>query len=89
LAEAPALEGCTTHGGTPEEALSKGREVVALWLEEAVERGDNVPPPASALSGKLTLRMPPSLHQRIALSAERDHVSVNQWIVTRLAASAA
>ena len=85
LAEAPALQGCITHGATPAEAVERGLEAVALWLEEAVENGDAIPPPASSYSGKLTLRLPPSLHQRIALVAERDHVSINQWIATRLA----
>ncbi|TKB31861.1 MAG: toxin-antitoxin system HicB family antitoxin, partial [Mesorhizobium sp.] len=35
--------------------------------------------------GKLVLRMPKSLHQRTALYAERDGVSLNQFIVTCLA----
>jgi antitoxin HicB len=85
LAEAPALRGCRTHGDSAEEALRHGQEAVALWLEEAIAHGDHIPPPVGDYSGKLTLRLPPSLHQRIALSAERNHVSVNQWILTRLA----
>lgn len=85
LAEAPALQGCRTHGDTPEAALRRGLEAVALWLEEAVEHGDRIPPVAGNYSGRLTLRLPPSLHQKIALDAERDRVSINQWVATRLA----
>lgn len=35
-------------------------------------------------SGKLLLRMPPSLHARLAQEAERRGVSLNQLITTRL-----
>jgi antitoxin HicB len=86
LAEAPAL-GCRTHGATPEEALRNGVEVVALWLEDAVAHGDPIPPPVSRRSGKLTLRIPASLHQELARRAERDRLSLNQWILTRLASA--
>src|SRR4051812_10661931 len=79
LAEAPALQGCRTHGDTPEEALRNGLEAVTLWLEEAIEHGESIPLPAARHSGKLTVRLPASLHERIAFNAERDHVSINQW----------
>jgi antitoxin HicB len=84
LAEAPALQGCRTHGDTPEAALRHCFVAAELWLEEALAHGDPIPLPTSSRSGKLTLRLPPSLHQRVALNAERDRVSVNQWIVSRL-----
>ncbi|MBI2377861.1 MAG: toxin-antitoxin system HicB family antitoxin [Deltaproteobacteria bacterium] len=84
LVRAPALTGCITHGATLEEALRSGLEAVELWLDEAIEHGDPIPPTRPALSGKMTIRMPPSLHERVAEAAERDGVSLNQWVVSRL-----
>lgn len=36
-------------------------------------------------SGNLTLRMPRSMHQRLALLAHRDDMSINTLIVTAVA----
>ena len=85
LAEAPALQGCITHGDDPAEALEAGYEAAQLWLDDAVKHGDHIPPPSRRLSGKMTLRLPVSLHEEIAREAEREGVSINQWIVTKLA----
>jgi predicted HicB family RNase H-like nuclease len=52
-----------------------------------MRNGDVIPKPARQMSGKLTLRMPRSLHESVAEAAERDGVSINQWIVTKLANS--
>ena len=35
-------------------------------------------------SGKLVVRMPASLHRRVALLAQLDGVSINQWIVSAI-----
>jgi antitoxin HicB len=85
LAWAPALPGCITHGETPEAAARSGLEAMALWIEDADRRGDPLPRPVRRLSGKMTLRLPTSMHASIADAAERDGVSLNQWIVTKLA----
>lgn len=87
LAEAPALQGCMTHGSSPSGAIKSCMEAMALWLGDAIKHGDPIPTPARVLSGKMTLRMPISLHQRIAEAAQRDGVSINQWVVTKIAAS--
>ncbi len=41
----PELPGCRTHGSTREEAVRHGREVIELWIEDAREAGDSIPPP--------------------------------------------
>lgn len=40
-----------------------------------------------AYSGRLLLRMPPELHADVARRAEREHLSLNQYIVRALAGS--
>jgi len=85
LAYAPALAGCVTHGATPVEAITNGRDAMALWLKEARENGDYIPKPIHGYSGKMTLRMPSSLHQRIAEEADREGVSINQWVLYKIA----
>ncbi|MEH2192567.1 MAG: toxin-antitoxin system HicB family antitoxin [Nostoc sp.] len=39
-------------------------------------------------SGKLLLRMPKSLHRRLAETSERECISLNQYIVSLLSAVA-
>jgi hypothetical protein len=57
------------------------------WIAEALEQGREVPEPrgASTYSGRLMLRMPHSLHAELARAAERDEVSLNQFITSSLA----
>lgn len=85
LASAPALDGCVTHGDTPEVALRNGLEAAQLWLDSARKHNHPIPKPTREYSGRMTLRIPHSLHQRIAEEAEREGVSINQWVLTKLA----
>lgn len=45
IATTPELPGCRTHGGTRAEALRKGEEIVAEWLDIAAERRWAIPEP--------------------------------------------
>jgi predicted RNase H-like HicB family nuclease len=45
IATAPELPGCRTHGATRVEALQKGEEIVAEWLDIAIERKWPIPAP--------------------------------------------
>jgi predicted RNase H-like HicB family nuclease len=45
IVTAPELPGCRTHGATRAEALLRGEEIVAEWLEIAAESGWEVPAP--------------------------------------------
>jgi predicted RNase H-like HicB family nuclease len=85
IAEAPELQGCRTHGGTYEEAAKNGREAMELWLEDELARGHVLPRPQTRGSGTLSLRLPASLHGKVARRAAREGVSINQWIVAKLA----
>ncbi len=57
-----------------------------MWIETAYEAGDEIPLPSSddTYSGKLLLRMPKSLHRCLAQKADRENVSLNQYIVSVL-----
>src|SRR5271169_2780194 len=79
--------GCIATGDTPGEALDSLEEVATEWLESALERNQSIPAPVeeTEFSGRLVLRMPKSLHKKAARLAERDGVSLNQFIVISLA----
>jgi antitoxin HicB len=81
----PAWQNARTHGATAEEAVRHGREVLGLLIDSAMRRGEPIPEPERRYSGNLRLRLPASLHGRLAREAEREGVSLNQWIVSRLA----
>ena len=42
--QCPSLPGCFSQGETPDEALTNIREAISLWIEEAIEHGDEIPP---------------------------------------------
>jgi predicted RNase H-like HicB family nuclease len=44
----PELPGYKTHGETYEEALKNAREVIELWIEDALAHGEVIPPPRVA-----------------------------------------
>jgi len=78
-----------TAGETEEEAVELLREAMAGWLTVALQRGQPVPEPATSpderYSGYISVRMPRSLHRRLAEQARAEGVSLNQWAVTLLA----
>ncbi|HMS08577.1 MAG TPA: toxin-antitoxin system HicB family antitoxin [Pyrinomonadaceae bacterium] len=77
------------HGSTQEKALKEIRKVVELVIAEMRASGEKIPEPISkrSFSGKLNLRMPQQLHRRLSLEAEREGISLNQWINAKLAGS--
>lgn len=85
LAEIPLLPGCMSDGETPEEALENVREAKEAWLKVALQRGQVVPEPQfdtdEQYSGKFTLRLPKSLHRRLAHAAQEENVSLNQYVL--------
>ena len=89
VAEIFELPGCLTQGESIEEALENLAEARRLWIEVAYEAGDEIPRPSTEenYSGRLLLRLPHGLHRRLAETARREGVSLNQWILARLAES--
>lgn len=90
VAQIKDLPGCLTQGETLEETMANINEARELWIETAYEASDDIPLPSSdnSYSGKLLVRMPKSLHRRLAETAEREGVSLNQYIVSLLSAVA-
>ena len=81
----PELPGCVAQGETPSEAVALLDDARHAWLEIALADGDPIPRPRSeALSGKMTLRMPAVLHERISKRAELEGVSINAFVNTAL-----
>jgi antitoxin HicB len=89
-ARVPDLPGCMTQAETLKDLLATVREAKEVWLEGALEAGEEIRLPGGEgrCSGRLLLRMPRSLHARLARDAEREGVSLNQYVVSRLSETA-
>jgi antitoxin HicB len=86
IATIPAWNNVRTHGKNAVEALRSAQEVLEMLIESAEARGEPVPEPQHrSYSGKLQLRLPTSLHCRLAREAEREGVSLNHWLTAKLA----
>ena len=87
LIEYPDLPGCHSDGDTPEQAVVNGRDAVRSYLLSCKKHGDPMPKPSSPalLSGQFRVRMPKSLHARLAARAEKEGVSLNMLVVAAAA----
>lgn len=89
LIEFPDLPGCLSDGKSIEEAIANGADALRSWLATAREFGDPIPPPSrpsdDAYSGRWNMRVPKSLHRRLAERAKAEGVSLNTLAVTLLA----
>ncbi|HHZ01977.1 MAG TPA: type II toxin-antitoxin system HicB family antitoxin [Tissierellia bacterium] len=86
LAIVPALPGCMSDGETQEEALANVKDAIKCWIETAEEIGREIPREElyrseDEYSGKLSLRIPKSLHKRISDIANKEGCSINQLIM--------
>ncbi len=78
------LPHCMTHGATPEEALKDIEDAKYEWIKSNLEDELEIPEPAK-YTGQYHLRMPPSLHEALALKSNSEDVSLNQFMITALA----
>jgi predicted HicB family RNase H-like nuclease len=88
VASYPELFGLVMTGQTPEEAVSELEAVKADWFEAHLEQGHEIPLPGAesrAYSGKISLRIAPSLHARLDAQAQKEKVSLNQLLGTCIA----
>lgn len=87
VARVVELPGCLTQADTFEELEEMVQDAMRAWIESALEDGAPVPEPRQVeeYSGKFVVRVPRSLHRQLAITAERDGVSLNAYVSTKLA----
>lgn len=87
IAEVPELEGCMTHGKTPEEAAKNARNAIESWIRTAKSLKHPIPEPVAKrrVSGKFNIRLPKQLHRFLVLRAAREGVSLNQLLTSLVA----
>lgn len=85
FAESKDLEGCAGQGETCDEAIKELEENEIVWLEMAKKDGDEVPNPSiekpTNYSGKFTVRLSKSLHQKATEAAQYEGVSLNTFVI--------
>ena len=88
MAYVDELDGCMSHGDTPEEATAMIREAMEGWLAVCIEYGDPIPPPKEHFpeyDGRFRVRMPAGLHEMLAREAKAQDVPLNQLVTAILA----
>lgn len=82
------FEGCIAEGATHSEAYENLTDAAAAWVESALARGIHIPGPLAShgFAGAIALRLPKGLHRRAAQFAQREGVSLNQFLVSATAA---
>jgi antitoxin HicB len=86
IVEVPDLPGCAADGKTPDEAFNNLKSAMRSWIESRAAAGLEIPEPRSAeeYSGRLVIRMPKYLHERLSHQAGNEGVSLNQYMVSLL-----
>ena len=76
------FDGCQSTGETFEETYDNLRQAMEGWLEY----NDSIPEPSldENYSGKFVVRIPKSLHKKLAIEAEQEGISLNQYALYKL-----
>ncbi|MBQ6450682.1 MAG: type II toxin-antitoxin system HicB family antitoxin [Solobacterium sp.] len=79
----PDLPGCLTSGETIEKAVQNAEDAKRAWFSATIEEQITIPDPRrlEKYSGQFKLRIPRSLHVRLAEQARQEGVSMNQYCV--------
>ncbi|OGQ04735.1 MAG: hypothetical protein A3F82_08250 [Deltaproteobacteria bacterium RIFCSPLOWO2_12_FULL_44_12] len=87
IATVHELAGCSAFGKTAEEALKEVEVAAKLWIQAAKKEKREIPEPimSKKFSGKFALRMPKELHRELERESKEQGVSLNQWILFKLA----
>ena len=77
----PDLPGCMTVVERFEDAHEEIERVKEVWIEFALEDGQEIPLPSTEkeYSGRFSLRIPRSLHERLAKQAAEEGMSLNNY----------
>lgn len=81
------LDGCQSTGDTVEELYENLNEAMEGYIEVKLENNIPIPLPERTenFSGKFNVRLPKTLHQRLAIEANNEGVSLNQLVLYKLA----
>ena len=87
-AEILEFPGCFAQGDSAQEALNNLEKAAEVWIEAAVAQGTEIPVPFlnRDYGGKIALRLPRSIHRQATRMAERDCTSLNQFLLSAIAA---
>lgn len=86
VAEVPELKGCSGLGPTPEKAIKEAARSVENWITVAKKEGIPIPQPVGARhSQRLNLRLPEEIIDEIKRDATERQMSINQYLLWRLA----
>ncbi len=79
----PEFPGLSAFGKTPGEAIEEAEIALELFIESYKETGRNLPKPnlTNEYSGQIRVRLPKSLHARLADMAEDEGVSLNTLMI--------
>ena len=88
FAEMLEFPGCVAEGKTPEKALKNLENAAIDWIEASLAIGHHIPDASlnQGFGGKIALRLPRSLHKKAVMLAERDGTSLNQFLLSAVAA---
>jgi predicted RNase H-like HicB family nuclease len=80
------LPGCMTQVENLTELPEMAEDARTGWIETEYEQGHDIPLPSQPeeYSGKFNVRLPRSLHRVLAEEADRQRVSLNQYVVMLL-----
>ncbi len=83
IALCPEFPGLSAFGETAEEAIEEAKEALELFIETYEEENKPLPEPnfSKDYSGQIRVRLPKSLHQRLAMQAEDEGVSINTLLI--------
>ena len=81
------LDGCHTTAESLNEVYDDLNSIMESYIEIKLENNLPVPIPQSAekYSGKFVVRLPKTLHQKLAIEAQKEGVSLNQLALYKLA----
>jgi len=89
-AEVEEIPGCWSEGATVEEAYCNIKSAMKLWMETAMDRNIQIPLPKTEekeYSGKIVVRMPKELHKILSQRAEKEEISLNQFMLYLLSSN--
>lgn len=87
----PELPGCLSCGETIEEAIESIEDAKKAWFDAAIEDGYPIPEPSKIddYSGQFKIRMPKSLHKKLAEQSKAEGISMNQYCIYLLSMNSA